>query len=341
MGDSMKSYVIDRMYKASAGVANAVLVTLGIGLLFESFGNIFGWSAFVTIGSITKILLAPAIGAGIAYQLGGNTLVIYAAMASSTVGGNAIRFVEGLPVLASGQPVSAVIAAVAATYVGKRLTGKTKLDMMAIPFSGIFVGGLVGLVMAAVTTPMLEWISAQLATSVQGSPILAPMAVALTWSILLMTPASSAALAIALQMDPISSGAALIGCTAQFVGFTLMSWKQNDAGALLAQGLVTPKVQFPNLIKNPRLCLPPFAAAIICAPIASLAFQFQVSYELAGLGLNSLIAPITIFSTQGITGLFIFIGTGIILPGIISLALYELIKRVGWAKTGDLHIKLQ
>ena len=138
----MKSYVIDRMYKASAGVANAVLVTLGIGLLFESFGNIFGWSAFVTIGSITKILLAPAIGAGIAYQLGGNTLVIYAAMASSTVGGNAISFVEGLPVLAPGQPVSAVIAAVAATYVGKRITGKTKLDMMAIPFSGILLAGL-------------------------------------------------------------------------------------------------------------------------------------------------------------------------------------------------------
>ncbi len=66
----MKDYMISRMYKASAGIANAVLVTLGIGLLFESFGNILGFGALVTIGEVTKVLLAPAIGAGIAYQLG-------------------------------------------------------------------------------------------------------------------------------------------------------------------------------------------------------------------------------------------------------------------------------
>lgn len=70
------------------------------------------------------------------------------------------------------------------------------------------------------------------------------MVIALAWSVLLMTPASSAALAIALQMDPISSAAALIGCTAQFVGFTLMSWKQNDAGALIAKALLHPKYNF-------------------------------------------------------------------------------------------------
>ncbi|WP_078392432.1 PTS transporter subunit IIC [Shouchella patagoniensis] len=341
MESNMKDYMISRMYKASAGIANAVLVTLGIGLLFESFGNILGFGALVTIGEVTKVLLAPAIGAGIAYQLGGNTLVIYSAMAASTVGGAAIQVVDGLYTIAPGQPVSAVIAAVAATYVGKRVAGKTKLDMMAIPFSAVFVGGLVGVLMAAITTPMLEWMSGQLALSVQGSPIIAPMVIALVWSVLLMTPASSAALAIALQMDPISSAAALIGCTAQFVGFTLMSWKQNDAGALIAQGLVTPKVQFPNLIKNPRLCIPPFIAALVCAPLGTLWFNFQVSYELAGLGLNSLIAPITIFSTQGATGLLIFIGVGVILPGIISLLLFQLLKRASWTKTGDLHIEVQ
>lgn len=338
----MKNYVVKRMYKASTGIANAVLVTLGIGLLFETIGKFIGWEAFIGIGSAAKVLLAPAIGAGVAYQLGGNTLVIFSAMASAAVGGNAIgQTAEGLFTIVPGQPISAVLAAAIATYVGKRLTGKTKLDMMAIPVGAILAGGVAGVGLAAVTTPLLQWLSGEITSSVQGSPIIASMVISLVWSILLMTPASSAALAIALQMDPISSAAALIGCTAQFVGFTAMSLRQNDLGGFLAQVAVTPKVQFPNLIKNPRLVIPTFVAAIVCAPIATIAFDFQVSYELAGLGLNSFIAPLNILATQGISVFLIYIAVGVILPIAISLGLYQLLKMVGWTKAGDLHMEIQ
>ncbi|CAH0344947.1 MULTISPECIES: PTS sugar transporter subunit IIC [unclassified Bacillus (in: firmicutes)] len=338
----MKNYFVERMYKASTGIANAVLVTLGIGLLFETIGKFIGWEAFIGIGSAAKVLLAPAIGAGIAYQLGGNTLVIFSAMASAAVGGAAIHpTAEGFFTIVPGQPISAVLAAAIATYVGKRLTGKTKLDMMAIPVGAILVGGVSGVGLAAVTTPLLQWLSGEITSSVQGSPLIASMVISLVWSILLMTPASSAALAIALQMDPVSSAAALIGCTAQFVGFTAMSLRQNDLGGFLAQVAVTPKVQFPNLIKNPRLVIPPFVAAIICAPIATLGFDFQVSYELAGLGLNSFIAPLNILATQGIEGFLIYIAVGVVLPIAITLGLYQLIKMAGWAKAGDLHMEVQ
>lgn len=337
----MKEYVIDRMYKASAGVANAVLVTLAIGLLFETFGNFLGWGAFLTIGGIAKVLLAPAIGAGVAYQLGGNTLVIYSALICSTVGGGAMQLTESGMVMVTGQPVSALIAALVATYVGKRVTGKTKLDLMAIPLAATLAGGITGVAAAAVATPLLTAMSAEITSSVQGSPVLASMVIALAWSVLLMTPASSAALAIALQMDPVSSAAALIGCTAQFAGFTAMSLRQNDLGGFLAQSLVTPKVQFPNLVKNPRLVIPTFVSSIICAPIATILFQFEASYELAGLGMNSLIAPLSLLSTQGWTGLSIFLLMGVVVPICISLTLYTFIKRLGWVKPNALHVEVQ
>lgn len=340
--NNWKEYFVDRMYKTSAGIANAVLVTLGIGLLFESFGKFLGWEALIHVGSVAKVLLAPAIGAGVAYQLGGNTLVLFSAMACASVGGSAIHMTpDGAFTIVSGQPISAILAAAVATFVGKRLTGKTKLDMMAIPAGAIFAGGIAGVGLAAVTTPLLQWLSAQITSSVQGSPLIAPMVIALVWSIFLMSPASSAAIAIALQMDPVSSAAALIGCTAQFVGFTAMSLRQNDLGGFLAQFVVTPKVQFPNLIKNPRLIIPPFVAAVVCAPIATLGFHFKVSYELAGLGLNSMIAPINILANQGWSGFFVFLATGVLLPLVITMALYYVIKMAGWAKTGDLHLEVQ
>lgn len=336
-----KDFLIEQMYKASTGMSNAVLVTLGMGLLLESIGKAFGWDILIQIGSVAKVLLAPAFGAGIAYQLGGNTLVIFSAMVCSTIGGNALHATDAGMVLVTGQPISAVLAAVVATYVGMKVNGKTILDMVAIPAAAILVGGLAGLGLAAVTTPLLEWISAQITSSVQGSPLIAPMVISLVWSILLMTPASSAALAIALQMDPVSSAAALIGCTVQFVGFTAMSIRQNDLGGFLAQSIITPKVQFPNLVKNPLLIIPPFVAAVICAPIATLGFGFTATYELAGLGLNSLIAPISVLATQGVSGFFIYFTMGIVVPIAITLPLYYLILRIGWAKNGDLAMKVQ
>lgn len=342
MKQTRKDYLVDRMYKASQGLANAVLVTLGIGLLIGTFGTFTGWEGFTTVGMAAQLMLAPAIGAGIAYQLGGNTLVIFSAMASSTIGANALTMnADGAWVLTTGQPISAVLAAVIATWVGKRVAGKTKLDMMSIPFAAIFVGGVSGVFLAAITTPLLEILSGFIADSVEGSPFIGSIVIALVWSIFLMSPASSAAIAIALQLDPVSAAAALIGCTAQFAGWTAMSWKQNDIGANIAQSFLTPKVQVPNLVKNPRLVAGPFLSSIICAPIAILLFDFQVPYQLAGLGLNSFIAPLNILANQGPAVMLMYLVVGIIVPAIISLVVYHALKLRGWAKTGDLHMKIQ
>ncbi|WP_249872627.1 PTS transporter subunit IIC [Oceanobacillus saliphilus] len=342
MKQSTKQYIIDRTYKASQGLANAVLVTLGIGLLIETFGTFTGWEGFLTVGKAAQLMLAPAIGAGIAYQLGGNTLIIFSAMASSTVGANALTMnADGAWVLTTGQPISAVFAAVIAIWVGKRVAGKTKLDMLSIPFSATFAGGVSGVGLAAVTTPLLEQLSMYIANSVDGSPFVGSIVIALVWSIFLMSPASSAAIAIALQLDPVSSAAALIGCTAQFAGWTAMSLKQNDAGANIAQSFLTPKVQVPNLVKNPRLVAGPFLSSIICAPIAILIFDFQVPYELAGLGLNSFIAPINILANQGPGVMLMYLVVGVIAPAIISVVVYQALKLKGWAKTGDLHMEIQ
>ncbi|WP_413382747.1 PTS transporter subunit IIC [Alkalihalobacillus sp. 1P02AB] len=341
MKQSTKEYIVDRMYKASAGLANAVLVTLGIGLLIESIGIFTGLSALVTIGKTAQLMLAPAFGAGIAYQLGGNTLVIFSAMAASTIGANALQFTEAGAILVTGQPLSAVLAALIAIWVGKRIAGKTQLDMLAIPLSGIVAGGLAGYFLALVTTPLIELVSAFIASSVQGSPLLGPIVISLVWSMFLMSPASSAAIAISLQLDPVSSAAALIGCTVQFVGFTVMSYRQNELGANLAQGLLTPKVQFPNVVKNPRVLIPPFISAIICAPIATLLFNLEAPYEVAGLGLNSFIAPLNILANQGVNPFFVYVGIGILLPAVITIVIYRVLKGIGWIKAGDLHLKVQ
>lgn len=350
-----KEIVKDHVYKVSAGISNAVLVTLGIGLLFETIGKFTGITEITQIGTLAKLLLAPAFGAGIAYQLGTNTLVVFSSMIASTVGANSVFFTQGTiesvtitghtvsqagGIFTTGQPISAVLAGLIAALVGKWLTGKTPLDMILVPFGSLLAGGVSGVLLAYVTTPLLLGLSEMIANTVNYSPVFGSMAVALAWSILLMTPASSAALAIALQLDPVSSAAALIGCTCQFVGFTVMSFQENKIGANIAQGLITPKVQFANLTLHPQMVIPPFIAAIICAPIATVGFQFQTSYELAGLGLNSLIAPLNLWATNP-QSFMVYLFTGIFLPAVITYVVYFAMVRVGSAKRGYLTIEVQ
>lgn len=350
------SKVKEVAYRIFAAVANAILVVLGGGLLTQTIGNLTGIHVLTLIGGEAQALLAPAIGVAVASQMNTNTLVTFASMVAATVGSNGVHFTDtavkgmtatgqvtaaaaGAPVLTTGQPVSAVLAALVAVLVGKYLTGKTPLDMVLVPFGALAVGIGFGLVVAAVVTPALLAVSAYIAHSMQVSPVLGSMVISVVWALFLMTPASSAALAVALMLDPISSAAALIGTTAQFVGFTAMSFRQNNLGANIAQGLVTPKVQFPNLLINPYLLVPTVVSAAVCAPIATVLFDFRSTSTLGGLGLNSLIAPIAYLS-RGWAQFSTYMVFGVVAPAVLSIALYLVLKRAGFIDEKQLHLEL-
>lgn len=345
----------DYVYRVSAAVANAILVTLGIGLLFQTIAQFIHWQPLYDAGTMGTVLLAPALGVAVASQLDVNTLVIFSAMISATVGSNAVHFttkavngtsavggtllqVAGSPSFSTGQPVSAVAAALIAALVGKYLTGKTPLDMVLVPFGATTAGTISGLGLAAVTTPLLLDISRFIEQSMHVNPILGSVCVSLAWALFLMSPASSAALSIALTLDPISSAAALIGTTSQFVAFTAMSCRQNNIGANIAQSLVTPKIQFPNIVLNPYLLIPSLVSAVVSAPVATVLFHFRSNYTLGGLGLNSLIAPLA-YAAKGVGPFAVYMFTGVVLPAAISVFVYLFMKRANLI--GENQLRLQ
>ncbi|MFT8729902.1 MAG: PTS sugar transporter subunit IIC [Oenococcus oeni] len=358
-----KMKISDWVYTVSQGISNAVLVILGISILLNTAGNLLHWAPLQMVGILGQHLLAPAIGAGIAIQLRSTTLTTFSAMIAATVGANSIYFTEavikatktatgwvapqlsGATIVTVGQPVSAVIAGLAAALVGMWLTGKTPLDMFIVPFCATLVGSLVGLAAASVTTPFLNWVSENLANTMKVNPVLGAVVVSFAWFWFLMTPASSAALAVAVNLDPISAGAALIGCCAAFSGYTAMSFNQNDPGANIAQGLIAPKVQFPNIIKSPLTAIGPMVSAMLMASLAVTVGGFKVPATLGGLGFSSLTAPLNILSmsansgfSNGLSGLATMLIFGLVGPVVISWLWYKFLKSVGKTRENDLHL---
>ncbi|WP_083994462.1 PTS sugar transporter subunit IIC [Fructobacillus tropaeoli] len=348
------------VYNVSAAVSNAILVTLGMGLLLQTIAGFIHWAPMIQLGSITKIILPAAFGAAIASQLKTNTMVMFSAMAASTVGANAVFFTTssmklatvtgfssaqavGSTVITTGQPISAVLAGLIAVLFGKWLSGKTPLDMVIVPALTTIVGTVSGYYLAIVTTPILVKMGEMITASIAVNPVIGTACVAMVFGALTMTPASAAALAVAIGATGVSSpeaaGAILIGTTAVFVSYPAMSFHENKIGATIAQGIVTPKIQFPNIIKNPMLLIPPMVGAAIAAPIATIGFHISVPFAMAGIGFNSFIVPLALFG-KGMTVFAAYMAFGVAVPVVVSFILYRIMRKIGWIKSGQTHLEM-
>lgn len=333
------TYFMKHTLTVSSGIANAIFLTIGVGFLLATIGDMAGLPLLVTIGSVAKVMLAPALGAGIAITEKGNTLTVFSAMVAASLGGGAIQMTaEGALTIIGGEPIGALLAGAVATFVGNRVSGKTPLDMMAIPVAALLVGGTSGIYLAKVMTPLLLAVSTMISGAVASNPILGSIVLSVVWGLLLMSPASSAALSVALALNPVANGAMLIGTTAQYFAFSIVSAKENDLGGYLAQGVCTPKVQLPNIIKNPAILIGPTLSSAICGPLATVGFGFTTIPAMGGMGFCSFVAPLFVINNNGLYGLGVYLLCGAVLPVIITWSVNKLLFARKKIAVGDMAL---
>jgi uncharacterized membrane protein len=134
------------------------------------------------------------------------------------------------------------------------------------------------------------------------------------------------------------------------VGFAVMSFRENRWGGLVSQGIGTSMLQMPNLVKNPRLWIPPVVASAVTGPLATCVFKMQM-YGVAinsGMGTCGLLGPISVIlgwfggeypGTVGFTDWLGLILICFVLPAAICLGLGALLRRIGWIREGDLTLE--
>ena len=148
----------------------------------------------------------------------------------------------------------------------------------------------------------------------------------------------------------LAGGAAVAGCCAQMVGFAVMSFYENRWGGLVSQGLGTSMLQMPNIIKNPRIWIPPTVASAVTGPLATCVFGLKMygAPINSGMGTCGLLGPIGIvlgwfggeYPVSGV-GVLDWIGLVLIcflLPALISWGLCLLLRKIGWIKPGDMKL---
>lgn len=338
---SLRRYGID----ALGAMAQGLFASLLIGTILDTLGTQLGIEILCQIASYAKAVTGVAMAVAIGYALQCPPLVLFSLAAV----GQAANALGG-----AGGPLAVYVVATIAAEVGKLVSKETKIDIIVTPTVTIGVGVLLSIwcapyigMAASSTGSAIMW-----ATELQ--PFLMGILVSVIVGILLTLPISSAAVCAALALTGLAGGAAVAGCCAQMVGFAVMSFRENRWGGLLAQGIGTSMLQMGNIVRNPRIWIPPTLASAITGPIATCVFRLQMNGApvSSGMGTCGLVGPIGVYSgwvqdvanglKSAITA-FDWVGLlliAIVLPAVLTFIFGSILRKIGWIRENDLKLDL-
>lgn len=336
---SFKRYGIDCL----GAMAQGLFCSLLIGTIIKTLGQQTGIEYLVTIGTYAANMAGPAMAISIGFSLQAPPLVLFSLAA---VGG-AANELGG-----AGGPLAVLIIAILAAECGKVVSKETKVDILVTPFVTIFVGVALSTLLAPGIGTAASSLGRLIMWATDLQPFLMGIIVSVVVGIALTLPISSAAICAALSLTGLAGGAAVAGCCANMVGFAVMSFKENKWGGLISQGLGTSMLQMGNIVRNPRIWIPPIVASAVTGPLATCIFKLQMNGTpvASGMGTCGLVGQIGVYtgwlndmaagSKISVTAMdwISLIMISFILPGAISLFLGNLLRKIGWIKENDLKL---
>ncbi len=337
---SAKRYGIDAM----GAMAQGLFASLLIGTIIKTLGQQLNVQFLIDAGNFAQQVAGPAMAVSIGAALSAPQLVLYSliavGMAANKLGG-------------AGGPLAVYFITIVASECGKIVSKETKVDILVTPAVTILVGvGLSVLCAPAIGAAassvgdFIKW-----ATNLQ--PLLMGILVSVVDGMALTLPISSAAICAALSLTGLAGGAAVAGCCAQMVGFAVMSFRENGVGGLVSQGLGTSMLQMPNIIRNPRVWIPPTLASAITGPIATCLFHLEMNGPAvsSGMGTCGLVGQIGVYTgwlndiaagTKAAILPMDWVGLILIcfvLPAVLTLLFAFFLRKWGWIKGGDLKLQ--
>ena len=350
---SAKRYGID----ALGAMAQGLFCTLLVGTILNTLGQQFSISFLnetvvtikdatgantitYTIGGLASAMVGPGIAIAIGAALAAPPLVLFSLIpvgfAANSMGG-------------AGGPLAVYFVAILATECGKLVSKETKVDILVTPIVTILAGIGVASLIAAPIGAAAKAVGQAIMWATELQPFWMGILVSALVGIALTLPISSAAICASFGLVGLAGGAAVAGCCAQMVGFAVMSFRENRWGGLVAQGIGTSMLQMPNIIKNPRIWIPPTLASMITGPLATCLFGLEMNGAPvnSGMGTCGFCGQIGILTGWVSTGKTVtamdWIGLILIcfvLPAVLSWLFCEILRKIGWIKENDLKLDL-
>ncbi|WP_278965196.1 PTS sugar transporter subunit IIC [Lactobacillus apis] len=327
-----------------AGTATGIIVGLIPNAVVSAILKLFGQNGITaSIGQALLIFQCATpllIGALIAIQFKMVPLDVAIVAAAAYVGSGVTKFVpqivnpatkaQGVFVSAgTGDLINTMITAGLTVFlillVGERF-GSVKI--VAAPIIIGVGAGWIGLLILPYVSKITTWLGNVINSFTDLQPILMCVLISCMFSILIVSPISTVAIGMAIQLNGLSAGAAAMGVAATTIVLVVHSWRTNKSGVTIAIALGAMKMMMPNLFRHPIILLPSLITAIVSAIPVAL-FHVSGTPASAGFGLVGIVGPLASmdagkYSLNFIMALLVWI----VIPAIVAVICRFLFEKV-------------
>lgn len=335
-----------RLYFVTAmgQMAQGLFATLLIGTILKTVGEYTGFSFLTDAAGYATAATGAVLGIAVAHALEAPLLVLLSAGVVGLAGNNIASafLIDGVEKSLTGGPAGAFLAALVAVELGKLVSKETHVDILVTPTVTILSGVAVAMAVGPGIGWLMYWLGSFINTATELQPILMGIIISAVVGIILTLPISSAAICAMIGIGGLAGGAAAVGCCAQMIGFAFMSFRENRFSGLVAQGLGTSMLQMGNIVKNPRIWIPPILASMITGPLSTAVFSLKCTGVNAGMGTCGLVGPLGII-LDGDGSALMWCGVVLlclVLPAVLSVLFALLLRRIGWIRKNDLKLEL-
>lgn len=267
-------------------VVGAIIGTLGTILVYIGLPS--EYNVFARVSGILTALTGAGIGLSIALGLkvSGLKLVMI------TVAGGIATMLKidfSLPGfygdmnLSSPNPITAYFVVIITYFIIESIfKKKTNYDLFFIPIVGVLGAVLASYIVSWPIDRLMFLIGQMISFFIDIEPFTTSAFIGLIFGILLTLPfISSAGVAVAVfsvsyplypTQTVIAMAAAVVGCSAQMIGFAVQSARKNNAGTIFSIALASSMFQFKNIMKKPLVWVPTLITSLLLPPITYLIF---------------------------------------------------------------------
>lgn len=292
----------DFFNKLLAGISIAIIVGLIpnaiLGELFKFLStkaSVFKY--LLLIVQIAQFAVPCLVGALVSMQFKLNPIETASVTMSTLVASGVVSFNEdGFKIAGIGDLINTIIISGFAVYLCLLLRGKLgNLTLVLLPMIIVCIAGGIGVLILPYVKMITGAIGALIANFTNFKPLIMSILLSISFAIVIISPMSTVAIALAVGLSGLSSGAANIGICATCASLVVGSLRANPSGITIAVLLGSPKMFLSNWIKHPILNLPIILTALISGIFAYI-FNIQGTPESAGFGFSGLVGPINAFA---------------------------------------------
>ncbi|HEY4537680.1 MAG TPA: PTS sugar transporter subunit IIC [Erysipelothrix sp.] len=331
---TVSQFVMKVINGSAVGIITAVIPNAIFGQIFLNLIPVWdGFASMLAVVQVIQLLMPVLVGIGVAKQFDLSIIQMLSVGAAAFIGSGNVISVEGAwQITGIGDTVNAMLVSGIAVWFALLIEDKVKA-FATIAFPSI-VGagaGIIGLVTLPYVSSITRLIGNVVASATALQPILMSIIIAVIFALLILTPISVVAIAFAISLDGIGSGAANLGLVAVVVFMAYGSYKaKNEVGITVSIVLGGVKTMMPNFFSNLKMAFPIMIVSAIMGALAPI-LNIQGTPASAGFGFAGLVGPIVAYGylqNSVFVNILILVMVYAVLPVALCIFVYKLSNQV-------------